>query len=170
LGNPQTKAILKNNDLINAVWGILQNNVDDLPVYLKTGKSPKYDSEKILGRWDFNVSVTITTLRQTRPNIQPNALRAARAWMTGAYADTTFVAGADGQAFLKNFPSLKTQQGQTPTTEKATWQGQWKNADTNYDLSLNNNGQSKLMTAHTDGMRLTIKSGKDSPLIFDRED
>ena len=29
---------------------------------------------------------------------RPNAMRAARAWMTDAYADTTFIAGADGQA------------------------------------------------------------------------
>jgi uncharacterized membrane protein required for colicin V production len=170
LDEPQIKAILKNNDLINTVWGILQSNMDDLLVYLKTGKSPKYDSEKILGRWDFNVSVTITMLRQTQPNIQPNAMRAARAWMTQAYADTTFVAGADGQAFLKNLPHLKIQPNQPPTTEKGTWQGQWKNDGINYDLSLSNNGQNQLMTAHTDGMRLTIKFGKDSVLIFDRED
>jgi hypothetical protein len=138
--------------------------------YLKTGKSPKYNSEKILGHWDFNINVTVTMFRQARPNIQPNALRAARAWMTEAYADTTFVAGADGQAFLKDLPLLKTQPNQPPVTEKATWQGQWKNNGINYDLSLGNNGQSKLMTAHTDGMRLTIKSGKDSVLVFDRED
>jgi len=170
LNNPQFKAMLKNNDLTATILNIVQRDWDDLNGYLKTGKSPKYDPEKILGRWDFNVSVTVTMLRQVRPNIQPNALRAARAWIAQAYADTTFVAGADGQAFLKNFPNLKTQPGQPPTTEKATWQGQWKNDGINYDLSLGNNGQSKLMTAHTDGMRLMIKSGKDSVLVFDRED
>ena len=122
---------------------------------------------KILGQWDFNVSVTINLFRQARPNIQPNAMRAARAWMTEAYDDTTFLAGADGQAFLKDLPHLKTQPNQPPVTEKATWQGQWKNNGTNYDLSLNSNGQSKFMTAHTDGQRLTLQSGTDS-FVFDR--
>ncbi len=171
LNNPRVKAMLKNNDLTAMIFSIVQRDWDDLNGYLKTGKSPKYDSEKILGHWDFNVSVTITMLRQARPNIQPDALRAARAWMTEAYADTTFVAGADRQAFLKNLPHLKIQpNNQPPTIEKTEWQGQWKNNGINYDLSLGNNGQSKLMTAHTDGMRLTIKSDKDPALVFDRED
>ena len=170
LDNSQFKTMLNNNDLTTMIFNIVQGDWDDLNGYLKTGKSPKYDSEKILGRWDFNASVTITTLRQTQPNIQPNAMRAARTWMTQAYADTTFVAGADKQAFLKNLPHLKIQPNQPPITEKSTWQGQWKDDGIDYDLSLSNNGQSKLMTVRTDGKRLTIKSGKDSVLVFDRED
>ena len=168
LNNPQVKTMLKNNDLTATILGIVQTDWDDLNGYLKTGKSPKYDPIKILGRWDFNVRVTITLFRQARPNIQPNAMRAARAWMTEAYADTTFMAGADGQAFLKNLPHLKTQPDQLPVTEKATWKGQWKNNGTNYDLSLDSSGQSKLMTARTDGQRLTLQSGSDS-FVFDRE-
>ena len=169
LNDPQVKAMLKNNDLTATIFSIVQTDWDDLNGYLKTGKSPKYDPIKILGRWDFNVSVTITLFRQGRPNIQPNALRAARAWMTEAYADTTFVAGADGQAFLKEMPHLKTQPNQPPVTEKTTWRGQWKDNGTNFDLSLNSNGQSKPMTARTDGLRLTLQSGNDS-FVFDRQD
>ena len=119
LNNPQVKAMLKNNDLTAMIFGIVQTDWDDLNEYLKTGKSPKYDPIKILGRWDFNVSVTITLFRQARPNIQPNAMRAARAWMTEAYADTTFVAGADGQAFLKDLPHLKTQPNQPASHRKS---------------------------------------------------
>ena len=170
LDNSQFKTMLNNNDLTTMIFNIVQGDWDDLNGYLKTGKSPKYDSEKILGRWDFNASVTITTLRQTQPNIQPNAMRAARTWMTQAYADTTFVAGADKQAFLKNLPHLKIQPNQPPITEKSTWQGQWKDDGIDYDLSLSNNGQSKLMTVRTDGKRLTIKSGKDPVLVFDHEE
>jgi Colicin V production protein len=170
MDNSQFKTMLNNNDLTTMIFNIVQGDWDDLNGYLKTGKSPKYDSEKILGRWDFNASVTITTLRQTQPNIQPNAMRAARTWMTQAYADTTFVAGADKQAFLKNLPHLKIQPNQLPTTEKGTWQGQWKDDGIDYDLSLSNNGQSKLMTVRTDGKRLTIKSGKDPVLVFDHEE
>jgi hypothetical protein len=169
LNNPQVKAMLKNNDLTATIFSIVQMDWDDLNGYLKTGKSPKYDPVKILGRWDFNVRVTITLFRQARPNIQPNAMRAARAWMTEAYANTAFVAGADGQASLKDLPRLKTQPNLPPVTEKATWKGQWKNNGTNYDLSLNSNGQIKFMTARTDGQRLTLQSGNDS-FVFDRED
>jgi hypothetical protein len=169
LNDPQVRAMLKNNDLTAMILGIVQTDWDDLNGYLKTGKSPKYDPVKILGRWDFNVSVTITLFRQARPNIQPNAMRAARTWMTEAYANTTFIAGADGQAFLKDLPRIKTQPNQPPVTEKATWKGKWKDSGTDYDLSLNSNGQSKSMTARTDGQRLTLQSGNDS-FVFDRED
>ena len=89
--------------------------------------------------------------------------------MTEAYANTTFIAGADGQAFLKDLPRIKTQPNQPPVTEKATWKGKWKDSGTDYDLSLNSNGQSKSMTARTDGQRLTLQSGNDS-FVFDRED
>jgi len=169
LNEPAVKNILQDKDLINIVWGLLQTNMDDLTVYLKTGKSPKYDPEKILGRWDFNVSVTVAMLRQSRPNIPASEMRAARAWMSQAYADTTFVAGGDGQAFLKKLPQLKMQRGKLPTTEIATWKGSWMANDTNYDLSLSSNGENKSMTAQTDGTRLTLKGDKNL-LVFDREE
>jgi hypothetical protein len=169
LNEPAVKNILQDKDLINLVWGLLQSNMDDLTIYLKTGKSPKYDPEKILGRWDFNVSVTVAMLRQSRPNIPASEMRAARAWMSQAYADTTFVAGGDGQAFLKKLPQLKMQRGKLPTTEIATWEGSWTANDTNYDLSLSSNGENKSMTAETDGTRLTLKSDKNL-LVFDREE
>jgi hypothetical protein len=164
LNEPAVKTILQDKDLINTVWGLLQTNMDDLTVYLKTGKSPKYDSEKILGRWDFNVSVTVAMLRQARPNIPASEMRAVRATWSQAFSDTVFVAGGDGQAFLKNLPNFK---NQPPAPE--TWTGSWTANNTNYDLSLSNNGESKSMTAQTDGTRLTLKDPKNT-FIFDRED
>jgi uncharacterized membrane protein required for colicin V production len=166
LNYPTARAIWQNNDTVDLIWGIAQTNLTDLTVYLKTGKSSKYDAEKILGHWDFNASVTIAMMRQARPNIPASEMRSARAWMTTAYAGTTFVAGGDGQAFLKNLPHLKP--GTPPTTETATWTGSWSADDTNYDLALSSNGENKSMTARTDGARLTLKDDKNT-LMFDRE-
>lgn len=165
LNNPDALAIWRNNDTADLVWGIVQSNFDDLNGYLKTGHSEKYDSEKILGRWDFNVGASVGMLLETQPKIKSSEMEAARAYWTQEYAQTTFLAGADGQAFLKNLPQFKAQPG---PVETATWQGQWKSDDTNYDLSLTSNGQNKSMTASTDGLRLTIKDDK-STLIFDRD-
>jgi hypothetical protein len=164
LNEPAVKNILQDKDLINTVWELLQTNMDDLTVYLKTGNSPKYDSEKILGRWDFNVSVTLAMLRQSRPNIPASEMRMIRARWTQDFADTTFVAGGDGQAFLKKLPNFKKQ---PPAPE--TWKGSWTANDTNYDLSLSNNSENKSLTAQTDGTRLTLKGDK-SILIFDRDE
>ena len=93
LNDPTVKTILQNNELINVVWDTVQTNLDDLTVYLKTGKSPKYDGEAILGRWDFNVGTSIAMLRQARPNIPASEMRGIRALWTQGFADTTFIAG-----------------------------------------------------------------------------
>jgi phosphate/sulfate permease len=164
LNDPQVKTVLQNNELLDIVWATVQTNLDDLTVYLQTGKSPKYDTQAILGRWDFNVNTTIAMMRQARPNIPASEMRAVRALWIQGFADTTFVAGADGQAFLKKLPDFKKQ---PPTTD--TWKGSWTANDTNYDLSLSNNGENKSLTAQTSGRRLTLKDDKNT-LIFDRED
>jgi hypothetical protein len=164
LNDPQFKALLQNNDLLNVVWATVQTNLDDLTGYLKTGKSAKYDGEAILGRWDFDVSVSVAMLRQARPNIPSNEMRAIRAMWSQGFADTTFVAAGDGEAFLKSLPDF---QKQPPVPE--TWKGTWSASGTNYDLSLACNGENKSMTAQIGGGRLTLKDDKNV-FIFDRED
>jgi hypothetical protein len=164
LNDPQIKALVQNKDLISAVWETLKANLDDLTTYLKTGKSPKYDPEKILGSWDFNVNVSVGTLLIARPNIPPAEIKALRSLWSDAYSQTILVAAADHQAFLENLPRFTVQNGAAVVAEKTTLQGQWNNNGTDYDLSLN----SKSMTAHTDGLRLTLKSGVET-FVFDRE-
>jgi hypothetical protein len=164
LNEPQVKTLLQNNDLLNVVWTTVQTNLDDLIGYLETGKSAKYDGEAILGRWDFDVSVSVAMLRQAQPNIPSKEMRAIRAMWTLGFADTTFVAGGVGQAFLKSLPDFKSK----PPAPK-TWKGTWTADGTNYDLSLAGNGDNKSMTAQTSGGRLTLKDDKNI-LIFDRED
>jgi hypothetical protein len=164
LNNPKVKALLQDRDLIDTVWETLNANLDDLPVYLKTGKSPKYDPEKILGRWDFNVNVSVGMLLIVRPNIRAAEFKAVRALWSDAYSQTVFIAAADHQAYLKDMPTFTVQNGVAAVGQKSSWQGQWNNAGTNYGLSLNG----KSMTATTDGLRLTIKSAAET-WVFDRE-
>ena len=168
LNNDQFKSIWGNQETANLVWGIVQDNFDDLCAYLQTGQSVKYDSEKITGRWDFNIAATTSRLLETRPVISSREMRTLRAWVTQSYAKTAFVAGADGQAFLKNLAHLKTQPGQPPTTETAAWQGKWKGDAANYELSLSSGGQKQSMPAQIEGTRLTIKDDKTT-LVFDHE-
>lgn len=173
LNDPQAKAFLQNKELVEVVWTITESNMDDLIGYLNTGKSAQYDAETILGRWDFNVSITVAMLRLANPNYTASEMRAAKAWMAHAYAETSFVAGTDGQAgtgpaFLKNLPRIKP--GTPPTTETTTWKGSWSTKDGGaYDLTLTCDGETKVMTAQTAGARITVNDGKNA-LIFDRAD
>ena len=168
LGNPQVVAILKNSSLTATILDIVRTNWSDLNDYLKTGKSAKYDSEKLLGRWDFNVNVSIGMLFIAHPNISAAEIKGLRSLWSNAYAQTVLIAAADRQAFLENVPRFKVENGMAAVAEKITFRGQWKNNGTNYVLSLTGSGQHKSMTAQTDGLRLTTKSGHDA-WVFDRE-
>jgi len=164
LKDATAKNILKNEDLRKQIFGIVQANLNDLIVYLKTGKSPKYDSEKILGRWDFDISVSLAMLRQAQPNIPSAQMKAIRAMWIQGFASTTFVAASDGQAFLKSLPDFKSQ---PPVLD--VWKGSWTADGTNYDLTLTSNGENKSMTGRISGIRLTLTDDKNM-LVFDRED
>lgn len=157
LNDSQVKTILQDTNLVDTVWGIIQTNMDDLTNYLITGQSPKYDPEKIVGRWNFDLVPALAAEGQAHPKMRPEEMKALRALWGQAFAQTTFVAGTDGQAFLKNVPDFKS----TPPGSQ-TWTGQWTQDGTNYDLSLNINGQNESATVKTDGLRLTIKVGGDS--------
>ena len=164
INDSQFQSIRQNQDTVNLVWGIIRDNFDDLYAYLQTGQTAKSGSEQIVGRWDFNAGAATAIMLQSRPVISSREMRAMRAVLTQAYARTAFVAGADGQAFLKSLPHFK-----TPTTfDTAAWQGQWKNVGTNYNLSLNSNDRRQSMPAQINGTRLTIMDDKNT-LVFDRE-
>lgn len=176
LNNPQFKSIRDNQETVSLVWGIVQDNFDDLSDYLKTGKSAKYGSQGIVGRWDFNIAATTGKLLESRPVISSREMRTLRVWVSQSYTNTAFVAGADKQAFLKNLPQLKAppapQRGQPAApvaTETATWQGKWKADGTGYELSLSSGGKKQSMPAQVESNRVTIKDDRTT-LVFDRQE
>ena len=168
---PSVQDFLKNKELTKLFQGIMQTNLGDLTTYLETGKSPMYDGQKILGRWQLNVGVTAAWLRQDRPRITASEMRSIRAWMTQAYAQTIFLMTGDNQLFVTSFPRLKpaAAAGQTSTTEFNNWKGDWSLDGTNYTLHVSFNGEDKFMTATADGIRLRVNDGNNL-LILDRAD
>lgn len=155
-GDSQVQSIIKNTNLCATIWNTVQSDMDDITNYVITGKSPKFDSQKIIGRWEFDVVPALGALLESQPKIRPNELKAIRAVWTQAFAQTTFIAGSDGQAFLKSVPDFKKN---PPETDN--WTGNWSTAGTNYDLTLSLNSQTKVASAQTDGLRLKIKMGQE---------
>ncbi|HEY1790932.1 MAG TPA: CvpA family protein [Verrucomicrobiae bacterium] len=162
LGDPTVQSAIKNTNLLSTVLSIVQTNMDDITNFLSSGKSPKFDSEKIIGHWQFDVVPALGKLLESQPKIRPNDLKAIRALWTQAFAQTTLVAGSDGQIFVKNVPDFK----KNPPGSN-NWTGQWSEDGTNYDLMLSANNQTKVATAQTDGLRLTVTMG-DSTFVFQR--
>jgi hypothetical protein len=166
--NPQVENIRQNADTAGMVRNLVLTNLDDLQNYLQTSQSEKFGPEKFLGHWDFNVMASLTALVQTRTNVPSSEMAAMRALWFPAYAKTVLVAGADGQAFLKNLPHFKMQPNQPASFDAVTLQGQWKNDGDNYDVTLAGSDANKSGTATIDGSRLTLKTDSDT-LIFDQE-
>ncbi len=163
------RAFMVNKEQTKQVMGILETNLDDLMAYLQTGKSAKYDGQKIIGRWEFNPAVTLAWTRQSHPKMPASEMRSIRAWLTQAFTQTRLLATGDNQIFLKSLPKLKPVAGQTPTVEYNDWKGDWAVNGTNYDVHVALNGEDKFMTATAEELRLTIKDGNNL-MIFDRAD
>ena len=170
MNNPSVQSFLVNKDQINLVTGIIQTNLDDLTEYLKTGKSAKYDGQKIIGRWEFNPAVTVAWIRQNNPKIPASQMRVIRYQIAQAYADTRVLFTGDNQLFVKALPkfSAQPQPGQ-PAFTPENWKGDWTANGASYDLHLTLNSEEKFLTGTAEDLRLSIKDGKNL-LIFDRAD
>lgn len=170
LNEPAVQNIIKNNDLINTVWAVVEPNMEDLTTYLQTGKSPKYDAEPVLGFWDFDPRVSFAYLRLSQPaTISSSQMRAERDWMAQAYADTILVVSADNQAFMKFWPDTKAPAPQ-PGQPRATinWKGTWTPDGTNYQFTLSDGADTRTFATSIDGQRLLLKDDKNT-YVFDHE-
>jgi hypothetical protein len=167
--NPRVEGMRHDLGTVRLIGNLVLTNLDDLQKYLQTGHSTKFSSEPIVGRWNFNVMASLTALVQALPSVTTGDMMNLRNQWTPAYAKTMFVAGADGQAFLKDLPHFVIQPNQPTTVETATWQGQWKNSGDKYDLTLGSSGGTKTGTGTIDGTRLTLKLGTDT-FVFDQQE
>ena len=165
---PKAQAVLHNSELLESIWTTVVPDLHDLLTFLETGKSPKYDPERILGRWDFNVTVALAMFRKGKPNITSREMQYWRNWYTTAFAKTSFVAMTDHQVILKNVPQLPAPGAMPAATGPQTLKGEWKRLDGKYQLTLSDGIKEAEMIASLDGNRLTI-SGPGMSLVFDRQ-
>ena len=96
--NPKAQAILNNDELRQL---LLKTDLKDFKTYLETGKSPKFDDEKLLGRWRTDVTSIITDARRKRTNLQPAELKALRFMLNTVLKQASLTAYTDGRFVLK---------------------------------------------------------------------
>lgn len=167
--NANVQAFLKNKEQSKMVTGILTTNISDLMAYLETGKSAKFDSQKIIGHWVFNPLVTVAWMRQNNPKISASEMRMIRAQVIQAYAQTHILVAGDNQLFVKNLPKFRVNPGQPPTMDLVNYKGDWSASGNNYDLHITGDGEEKFMSATADDLRLMVKDGRNL-MIYDRAD
>jgi len=72
IAHARTQAILGNREIMDQLKKVDRR---DLLEYLRTGKSPKYEDEEILGIWNLDKNAVLTFLRKANPDIRTRELR-----------------------------------------------------------------------------------------------
>jgi hypothetical protein len=172
LNNSKAQNILNNPDELKEIWGIAKPDLVDLNSYLKTGQSATYDSEKILGRWDFNPNAALNVIKRTKTDITPQDLLRTKQYISLSFSKTTLVAtpAPNRVAFLKDFGKIHpaTKPNTAPTIDIQSFHGTWTGSDGKYQFSFPDKEQGGTLDAVVEGDRLTI-TGDVYPLVFDRE-
>lgn len=98
LNHPKTQAILLNAELLQE---LLHQDLKDLHQYLMTGKSAKFDEEKILGRWKLDLYSTLAKLRKMKPNMSTSEMVRLKKMVNETLSAVSFMATTDKKAVLK---------------------------------------------------------------------
>jgi len=168
LDYPKTRAILNNPDLMKLIWTTLTPDLKDLQSFLSTLRSPKYDSERILGRWNFDVHAAVAAYRKAKPNIASTEMQRMRRLIEANFAKASIVAMPDQHALLKNLSQLKVVPSAPPAVGQ-TAQGQWAKQDGKYQFTFSLEGREQQVPATIDGDRLTLNN-EGTELVLLRED
>ena len=166
IAEPQVDKVIRSPETLKLIMDTVVPNLNDLTNFLYTATSPKYDSEPILGRWQFDLRSSILAYRKEKPNSPASDIQRIQQWMAERYARTTIIAAPDRQLFIKDYPQAGVAQPGMPLgTQKLT--GQWSGGDGDYLLSLGGSPGAP-STAHVERDRLSM-SVSTLPLVFDRE-
>ncbi len=128
INHDRLKPLVQSVELYTNVMSLAGAELKDLKEYLATGKSPKYEDEKILGRWSFDQKKSLLLTKRNKPAMSPAELLALRTYIVKV------VGNAELTAFVENKATLK-----ITDAKKASkvFQGAWKRGDTGkYSLSL----------------------------------
>lgn len=98
LNHPKTQGILNNAEVVDQL-----NKLDlvDLKKYLETGKSPKFDEEKVLGRWKTDLSAIVTDARRKRANLPLADLKNLRITLGAMLQQAKLTFYPDGKFVMK---------------------------------------------------------------------
>jgi hypothetical protein len=131
--------------VVTNVLGMLGGDFKDLKIYLETGTSPKYDDEKMLGRWAFNFNASMNAARRKKPTMGSLEIRQLRTRLAAYFGKSIFTATVDRKAILK-LPSVSGNRG--------TVRGTWSYSAGRYSLSVTEDGKKLELEAEVDGRNL----------------
>ena len=157
INHDRLKPITKEPEMFKTVWALAKPDIADLKAYLETGRSPKYDEHKILGRWAFDYRESFARARKAKPLMTLADIRAARSVMT-ALNNSIFTAMVDHKAIFKVASSNKVQ------VLEGTWQ---TTSEGNYIASFSDGSKGLDVPVVVENAKLLL-SREGQTLVFEK--
>ncbi|PYI87006.1 MAG: hypothetical protein DME26_07685 [Verrucomicrobia bacterium] len=140
----------------------LANDFKDLKLFIETGRSPKYDGEKILGRWQFELAGTMALVKKARPNMSNVDQSRFRRSFLASMSKAVLVATVDNQIILKS--------GGDVALVEVSGKGTWKKlSEGNYQFTLERSGQNVTADATIQDNKLSVNGGPQFLLVFEKD-
>jgi len=118
VNHPKARALLANGDITTALLAL---DLNDFSTWAKTGVSPKYSSERILGRWRVDVASVLLSIRRQRGNIPPAEFAAMRMALQSFLSPMRFKFMPDGRYLLTMAgPAPQAQAAEAPAEQVPT--------------------------------------------------
>lgn len=98
INHPRTQGLMNNSDVLETLGKV---DLADLKTYLETGKSPKFDDERLIGRWRTDISAINTDARRRRANMALTDLKNLRFALSTLLGSATMTVYPDNRFVLR---------------------------------------------------------------------
>jgi len=98
VNNAKIQAVVLNGEITQE---LKLTDLKDLYQYLKTGKSAKYEDEKILGRWKLDTSATLTLTKKKNPDMSAPMMASLKRLITIFLSNVSLLATPDNKLIIK---------------------------------------------------------------------
>lgn len=133
LKHPKVQAVVTNTEITGEISRIVVQDLKDLKAFLLTGKSAKYDSQKILGRWTWDRPATISAEKKKKGFLSPQETQRLNLKLAGFYG-AQLIPMIDNRLLLRHEVPANGQ-------DKKIAEGTWSEDAGSYNFSLNYNGK-----------------------------
>ena len=167
---PAVRSILDSPDFLRLIWSTILPDMQDLTKFIETGKSEKYNSEKLLGQWSYDFNSSFVLFRKANPKLSALQLKEQRRWISSLYLNTTLTVGTDGFVLLRGMPEVKPIKVGEPIQppEFVDLTGKWSSNGSGYQMTFDQKNGAMQREVTLEGTQLVIK-GENPPLVFERD-
>lgn len=156
LDHPKVQEVMTNSDFMTKAMDL---DLQDFKTYLETGVSPKFEKEKLLGRWSYDVLATLRLNKALKPEVPASTWFRIKNEMTERFVGSVFTAfynnkvkfvlatNMDGKATPYLAVPMRLANGRIQTNQVPKWfttnatysaVGTWSGSAPNYLITLAN--------------------------------